>query len=351
MSNRKLGLAIAGLGNWGSRVLRAFARVDRAEVLALCDLDPARLAAHSRGSGGASMHTDLSRALADGGVEAVVIATPPASHAPLALQALRAGCDVLVEKPMALCPEDAGALEDAANGAGRQLMVGHILHYHPAFECLQELLAAGKLGRLRHVLCERRGRSTPRHETAWWSLAPHDLSLLRLLFGNDPSSLTASAARGVSPDVVNADLTFPDGGTARIEVSAVDPHKTRRLTIVGERGVAVFDDREPEHKLRLYAVPAADHHGPGLALDRIARSPACLGGECIDVPVLSEEPLVREACHFVHSILDGRPVRTGASLGRSVVRWLAEGQAQLDAAEARAAVRPSWEGKPPLAPA
>ena len=349
-----LGIAIIGLGNWGSRLVRVFSRQQRSRIHALCDVRPERLAAFSALPGCPILTTRFSESLDSQDIAAVVISTPPAAHAEMALGALRAGKHVFVEKPMALCSADALALTQEADRTGLRVMVGHILEYHPAFERLRELVAAGHLGKVHHVLAERLGRTSRGHENAWWSLAPHDLGLVRTLFGGDPRRIEAHACRSTVEDVVVADLEYSAGRTARIHVSTTSSEKTRRLTVVGSERIAVFDDRHPVQKLQLYepvgrGAPANQvgrigHRGQLNGFHHVLR-----GSKRSAVEIGQDEPLEREACHFVRAVLDGNPVRTDARGGLAIVRALEAGEEALRASQGQPA-RKAKRANGPLVP-
>jgi len=343
-------VAIVGLGNWGKNLVRVFGSVERARLVALCDSDPARLGEHATLPPGPALVADADAVLGRDDVQAVVIATPPASHAALASAALASGRHVFVEKPMATSVADARYLAQEVERTGLRLMVGHILEYHPAFEALLGLVRSGELGDLRHVSCQRRGRGASRHGTPWWSLAPHDLSLVRVLLGGDPSDVLVAPRDGVRNGAVVAQLRFLHHRTARVEVSAIDAHKTRRVTVVGTRKVAVFDDQEPANKLRVYTRRLDDRSS--LTAPAWLTCPTELAAlDSVVIPLDLVEPLQREAEHFVDAVLDQRPVRTGAGAGLAVVKLLEAGQRQLD--EPLPAARPPavWDPEPQAPPA
>jgi UDP-2-acetamido-3-amino-2,3-dideoxy-glucuronate N-acetyltransferase len=347
---QKLGVAIVGLGNWGKNLVRVFGNLDRARLVALCDRDPVRLAAHTVHPQRPALVTGIDEVLDLEDIQAVVIATPPASHAPLGSRALTSGRHVFIEKPMATSVSDALDLVQTVKQTGLSLLVGHILEYHPAFEALVTLLRSGELGPLCHVSCERRGRGASQHGTPWWSLAPHDLSLVRVLFGSEPKELRVSPRDRADTGAVVAHMRFPEHRTARLEVSAVDAERARRVTAVGRDQVAVFDDREPVDKLRVFTRKSnngSSHSDP----NELTRPEVLAGLDCRVVPFEPAEPLWREAEHFVDAVLGGQPVRTGPETGLGVVRLLEAGQRQLDEAPPATQPAAAWDPEPPAAPA
>ena len=346
---QELGVAVVGLGNWGTNLVRVFGSLPRARLVALCDTDPTRLAAHAIHPHSPALVADLEDVLDDVSVQAVVIATPPASHAALASRALSSGRNVFVEKPMATSVGDALDLARTVARTGLQLMVGHVLEYHPAFEALVALLRSGELGEIRHVSCERRGRGASRHGTPWWSLAPHDLSLVRVLFGSEPTDFRVAPREPAATGAVTANLRFSAQQTARVEVSATDAERARRVTVVGTRSVAVFDDLRPVDKLRVHFLKrgnGASRTDPA----ELAQPRALAELDCRVVPFEPAEPLGREAQHFVEAVLDDQPVRTGAATGLAVVEMLEAGQQQLGAA-LRAPPPATWDPEPQAPPA
>ena len=318
MANSGLGVAVVGVGRWGRNLVRVFADLRRAQLVAACDVSPTSLRRHVPER--AKRTTDYAEILADPAVDAVALATPAATHDQLAVQAFEAGKHVFVEKPLALSVPAAERVAQASTDAGRRLMIGHILQYHPAVTHLKGLLDRGRLGEVRYALCDRLGPGTTRDVDSWWALAPHDVSVLRYLLGETPTEVVAhghDAAGLPGPAVVSARLRFGSGLTAFVHVSSVHPTKTRRLTLVGTELTATFDDLGP-NKLVVGPTP------PELReLDR-APDPLPVTGRSVCETGLGE-PLRLEAQHFVDGVLDGAPIRSGAEDGVTAVRVLEAG--------------------------
>lgn len=327
--SQRIRVAVAGTGYWGINWVRTLAREPRAHVTWVCDAHAearARAAAIARDA----RTTGSFEAVLDADdVDAVVVATPAVTHAELACQALGAGKHVLVEKPLALSEEDARAVGEAAASARRVLMVGHLMVYHPAVEHLAALVAGGELGDIRYFYSSRvnLGRAR-RDENALWSFAPHDLSMIDLLLGVAPTSVWATGESYLRPgveDVVFLHMRFPGRRMAHVHLSWLDPRKERRLTVVGSRRMAVFDDVSAE-KLRIHdkgyeEPPGFTQFGEYLAI----RS----GGVYIPhIPMA--EPLALECAHFLDCIQTGRAPRTGIDSALRVVRVLAAAQASLN---------------------
>jgi len=247
-------LAQVGLGQWGKNLLRNFA--DIAELAWLCDIDEERRRDVAERHPNARVTESFDEVLADEAVEAVVIATPVPTHYELARRALEADKHVFVEKPPAMRGAELEELCDLAEERGSVLMPGHLLLYHPGVQKLKQIVDSGELGDVLYVYGNRQNLGTFRtNENALWSLGVHDLSVLLYLIEEEPSEVWAHGNaflnRGVE-DVVFCYLRFPSGKMAHMHLSWLDPHKIRRITVVGNDRMAVFDDMERERKITVY---------------------------------------------------------------------------------------------------
>jgi predicted dehydrogenase len=311
-------LALAGAGGWGRNIARSLKKLRKAELYAICDSDGEALAQLDDLTNEVRRSSEFEALLHDSAVDAVVIATPPQTHYALAASALRAGKDVLVEKPLAVRPEDARDLVHLADQGGRILMVGHLLLYHPAVIRLREIIYSGELGETRYLYSQRLNLGVIRtEENCLWSLAPHDVAVAVDLFGEVPSAVTAQGAAYLQPgteDVAFLQLTFPSGRIAAIHVSWLDPHKERRLTVVGSRKMAVLDDMEPTEKLRIYdrGVDRPEYLPYGEAL-------TLRFGDILIPKVDASEPLLLECQHFVDRLYDRSEPRSHGQSGLDVV--------------------------------
>jgi predicted dehydrogenase len=328
-----LNIGVIGAGRWGANLLRCFGNVDEARIVAVCDTDPGRLRAPGIAPR-ARRHPKLADLLHDEAVKAVAIATPAALHAQQAVAALEAGKHVFVEKPMALGLREAQQMRDAALAAGRCLMVGHLLRYHPAIVELERLVKQGRLGRVHHVWALRLGPgATSPDDGPWWALAPHDISVVRSLLRAeilDVSARRRDFADGGSE--VTADLRL---GTASMTLvtSTAHPRKVRRLALVGTQATALFDDSDGKPLL-------AVSEGTPPWLDRVSEDalptwlygPAPLpddGWKAVDFN--PTEPLICEARHFVSALRHGIRVLTDADEGCRVVAVLEAGALSMSA--------------------
>jgi predicted dehydrogenase len=305
----------AGLGYWGPNLARNFG--DLADLRWLCDLSPDLLAKAAASHPQARTTTDFEELLDDPELDAVVLATPVVTHYELAKQALAAGKHVFVEKPQAQSAGEAEELNSLAQERGLVLMPGYLLLYHPAITKLKELVDAGELGEVLYLYGNRQNLGQIRRdENALWSLGAHDLSVMLHLVGEEPVEAWArgeSFLRDGIEDVVFCFLRFPSGVVAHMHVSWLDPHKMRKLTVVGRDKMAVFDDMEAERKVTVYDT------GPE---QRPASDWAVREGD-IHIPKLTrEEPLRRECAHFLSLVAgEGDPLEPSRQ-GLAVVRTL-----------------------------
>ena len=335
-------LAVVGAGHWGKHVVRNFAQLRNARLKYCCDLDPARLDALRPLYPDAELTTDLDRVLGDPDVRAVGIAASAAAHHRLGMQVLRAGKHACIEKPLALTTRDARELVDEAQRQGVRLMVGHLLLYHPAVERLTALVDAGELGELFYIYAQRVNLGIVRRdENALWSLAPHDVSVALHLFAELPTSVSARGScylqrdAGVE-DVVFANVTFPGGRMLNMHVSWLDPHKIRRITVVGSKKMAVFDDSLASEKLRIYdkgvREPSYESYGELLSLRY---------GD-ISIPHLAtSEPLRLECAHFADCVANDTRPRTDGESGVAVVQVLEAAQESLHRDGAPVSIQPA----------
>ncbi len=314
-------VACIGAGAWGANLLRNFARLN--VLYAVCDTHRETLQAAASAYPGAKAVGQVEAVLDDARVDAVAIATPAGTHADLAKRVLAAGKDVFVEKPLALTLEEGRSVVEAADRAARILMVGHILHYHPAVKALRHLIARGDLGKLQYVYSSRLNiGKVRREENILWSFAPHDLSALLYLVGQEPDVVQANGGtylqQGV-PDVTLTTFAFPGGVRGHVFVSWLHPFKEQKLVVVGSRKMAVFDDLAKD-KLLLYP-----HE-----VDWIEQIPVAHRAEAAVVPLEMEEPLAAECRHFLDCVARRTTPQTDGQEALRVLRVLQAAQDSLD---------------------
>jgi len=308
------GIAVIGCGYWGKNLVRSFSELGH--LVAVCDGDEsvARKYAEQYGVN----YRTFNDVLADKDIKGVVIATPAKTHASIVEQSLLANKHVFVEKPIALDIKDAEKLHEISKSSGQVLMVGHLLQYHPVFLKLKELVGAGKLGRLQHIYSHRLNFGKVRlEENILWSFAPHDISMILSLMGSEPESVSAIGSyylHSKIADVTTTHLQFSGGQNAHVFVSWLHPYKEQKLVVVGDKGMAVFDDTcDWENKLLLYPHSISWKNGEPIPDKADAES----------IKIEQEEPLKAEAQHFLDCISKGQSFcRTGSDEAIRVLRVL-----------------------------
>lgn len=322
-------VAVVGAGNWGRNLVRNFDALPGVQLKYICDKTDKTRKAMSASYPKAQVVDDLAPALADPAVQAVIVAVDAPIHHKLAKEALSAGKHVYVEKPLTLSSADAKELVDLAAAKGRRLMVGHLLEYHPAVNYMKDMIAAGKVGNPLYLYFQRVNLGIVRNcENAWWSLAPHDVSVACYLFDAQPVSVSASGhaylQKGIE-DVVFANLKFANGQMAHIHVSWLDPHKIRKVTLVGSSRMVVFDDMEASEKIRIYDKGADVKEG---SVD-YAQAITLRTGDILLPKISAAEPLKLECQHFIDCIEKDQSPRSDGADGLRVVRVLEAGARSL----------------------
>ena len=321
MSAPAIRVGVVGFGYWGPNLVRNVDRLGDAELVAACDLNEKNLAKLATLYPHVQTTASLAALLADFDLDAVVVATSAPSHFAIASQVIAAGKHCFVEKPLTLTSADAEALVRAADARGVVLMVGHLMEYHSAINWIKEHIASGELGDVLYLYMQRLNLGKVRtEENAFWSLAPHDVSIVLYLLGETPDYVSASGAAYVTPgvhDTVFANLHFPSGKMANIHVSWLDPHKVRTLTIVGSRKMLVFDDMQATEKIWIYDRGVEPKEALPYGADLQLRF-----GD-IHVPFIKmAEPLSIEVQHFLDCCRDGSTPRSDGRDGLRVVRVL-----------------------------
>lgn len=316
----RLKLGVIGAGAWGKNHVRTAAGLSDAELVAVCDTAEQVRQGVARQYPATFVTDDADALLAR--VDAVVIASPARTHADYARQAVAAGKPCLVEKPFALRVSDAEEVALAAAAARVPVLVGHLLIFHPAIDALRKLIAGGELGRVLYMYGLRVNLGQVRaDENALWSFGPHDVSVALHLLGEAPVRVTAQGSSYLQPgveDVVFLHMEFASGTLAHVQLSWLDPHKERKLTVVGDKKMVLFDDMEPREKLRIYdkgvtRPPEYSSWGESLAIRE---------GDIFIPKIANVEPLGAELAHFVRVARGTEAPRAGAADGVRVVRVL-----------------------------
>lgn len=313
-------VVVVGCGYWGKNLVRNYAALGA--LVGVVDPDPTLAFAQAEAFD--VPVRDFDDVLEDGSVDGVVIAAPAALHAELARKSLEHGKHTYVEKPLALNVDEAQQLCELAEERDLTLMVGHLLQYHPAFLELKRMTHAGELGRLRYLYANRLNFGKfRREENALWSFAPHDLSMILALVGDEPDEVRASGSTFLHKtiaDVTTTHMTFPGGEAAHVFVSWLHPFKEQKLVVVGEQQMAVFDDSQPwDHKLVVYPHVVAWKDGLPQPLKVDARP----------VPTIEDEPLKLACQHFLDAAVAGTRPRTDGREGLQVLKVLQAAQAGL----------------------
>jgi predicted dehydrogenase len=324
--------AVVGCGYWGKNLVRNFHRLS--DLRLCCDSSDKVRASIAAAYPDVQVTADYDAVLADADLQAVILATPAPSHAAMAIQALEAGKHVFVEKPLALNATDARSMVDAAAAADRILMVGHLLEYHPAVNYIKDMIDTGELGDVYYLYSQRLNLGKVRAgENALWSLAPHDISVALYLLGEAPEEVEASGQAflqdGVE-DVTFVTLRFASGRVAHLHVSWLDPHKERRLTVVGTRRMVVFNDMEPQEKIKVYDKGVDRPRTEAAEYDSYAELLQLREGDIVIPRLPLSEPLALECSEFLRAIETGVPPRSDGADGLRVVETLEAAQAALD---------------------
>ncbi len=324
---KELRFAVIGWGYWGPKIARNLESLPYASVTMIADLDQRRLASISLQQPWIKTTTELEDVFRSD-VDAVVIATPVRTHYRLAKEALLHGKHVLVEKPLTASVEEAEDLVALSQQLNLILMVGHTFEYSPAVNELRKLVQSGDLGRIYSIETERVNLGLFRNDiNVIWDLAPHDVSILLYMLGKTPEQVRVQAHAHLQPhihDVAHLDLEFDDGMNAHIHVSWLHPCKIRRVTIIGDARMAVYDDTNPAEMLKIYNKGADVHADPGVSYRF---------GESIIPHIDWIEPLRLECEDFANSIRTGLLPRAHGGIGLQVVKVLAAVQEKLDMQE------------------
>ena len=320
-------LGLVGCGYWGPKVVRAASSLPEAQVTALVDLDRGRAEALQQRLPTASVHTELAAALDE--VDAVIVATNPATHVEVAQQALEAGKHALVEKPLALTSEGCRRLGEIAAGRELVLMAGHTFLFSPPVAYVKSLIDADELGQIYTVDSQRLNLGRVRTDVdAVWNFAPHDVSIVNHWLGGPPAAVSCSGHTylqdGIA-DVGYLTLEWASGAVAHIHVSWLSPRKVRSMTVVGSRKMVVYDDTASDEKIVVHdagidrehigrSFPQFETYGEFQLIQRLGD---------LHVPRLAGvEPLMAECRHFVECVQSGREPLTGAGHASEVVAVL-----------------------------
>ena len=320
----KINLALVGAGYWGKNLARVFHELGVLRYI--CDASEETLKKESEKYPEIKTTVSFSEIIASPEIHVVAIATPAEKHYSLVKDALLAKKHVFVEKPLAIKIEEGEKLVELAKQQGQVLFVGHILHYHTAIQTIKNMIQKGELGQLQYIYSNRLNLGKiRREENILWSFAPHDISVILSLVGEEPSEVNSNGSNILNPNIADTTLTklkFPSGVEAHIFVSWLHPFKEQKLVIVGEGGMVVFDDTAPiDQKLVLYSHRITWKNG--------VPSPEMKEGTPIDLTKEWKEPLKEEGRAFIDSI-HGKPALTDGEEGLKVLKVLRRAQISMD---------------------
>ena len=315
-------IAVVGGGYWGKNLVRNFAQLGALHTI--CDADPKVLAQLTANYPEVNTESEYPHVLQNEEIRGIVIATPAALHYSMAKEALLAGKDVFVEKPLALKVAEGKELVELAEEKDKILMVGHLLEYHPAVVKLKELVDKGEIGKLQYIYSNRLNLGKFRtEENILWSFAPHDISVILLLLNETPQEISAHGGYYLHQDIADVTLTtmsFKDGTKAHIFVNWLHPYKEQKLVVVGDKKMAEFNDTNPKDKLFLYS-----HE-----IEWVERKPVPRPKEAEVVKVSLEEPLKIECQDFIRCLETRGQPKVDGRKGLQVLEILTSCQRSLE---------------------
>ena len=326
------GVAVVGLGYWGPNLVRNFNALGEGALVAVCDRDAERLGRIKRDYPGIKALSDFEDVLSDPGIHAVAIATPVATHFPLARAALEAGKHVLVEKPLTVDPAHAEELTRLAREKKLVLMVDHVFLYSPAVRMMKDLIESGELGELLFIDSVRINLGLFQHDVnVLWDLAPHDLSIVDYLVGREPRSVSAFGAshtpRGFE-DVAYLNLDFGDNLIANFHVNWLSPVKIRYTMIGGSKKSLIYNDLDPVEKVKVYDSGITVREGDVEGLRNVLIDYRT--GDIHSPRLGQAEPLRNVASHFVECIEQGKTPLSDGEGGLRVVKILDAAQKSIE---------------------
>jgi predicted dehydrogenase len=332
-----LRLGLLGLGYWGPHYARLASELAETQLVVACDISHNAIELVRTRYPGVRTTREPDDVIHADDVDAVIVSTPTSTHFPLALAALESGKHVLCEKPLAMSVRECDQLIAAAEKADRVLSVGHTFIFNPGIRMMRELIADGEVGRILYCDTVRTGLGPIRSDVnALWDLAPHDLSILLYLIEQDPVGALATGQaflREGFEDVAYVHVDFDGGAMGTAHVSWLNPHKVRRVTVVGDRRMIVFDDLEPVEKVKVFdrgaSYEAASDEGRGVDFGYFK---ALIRDGDIHAPkVPGTEPLRTQLEHFADCCLRGTLPETDGAAARRVVSLLETATTSLQA--------------------
>ena len=328
MPDKPVNVAVIGHGYWGPNLLRVFAGARGCNLVACCDLDESRLKMAKEAHREITVTSDLQSVLDDPRIDAISIATPISTHFALAKRALLAGKHVLVEKPLTQKSADAAELIRLGKKQDRIVMVGHTYEYSPPVNKIKELIQKGELGDLYYIDSVRLNLGLFQSDfNVLWDLAPHDISIILFLMEKRVVSVSAqgqSSIPGHLEDLAYLTIRFENGTMAHCHVSWLSPCKIRRFTIVGKQKMILWDDLEPEDKVKVYDKGISISYKQLSKLQVLYRT-----GDMYCPKIEGMEPLKMECQHFIDCIAGHKVPKTSGEVGLRVVKILEAAEKSL----------------------
>ncbi len=309
----KKNISVIGCGHWGKNLVRNFS--DLGVLSSICD--PNTEIANKYANQYNANNYSFTQILDDSNIEGVVIAVPAYLHASMAIEAMNAGKNVFIEKPIAMNVSEAELMIATAKKNEVQLMVGHLLQYHPIFKTIRKIVDTGEIGKLNYIYSNRLSLGKVRSkEDVIWSFAPHDISMILSLAGQEPESVSTNSTSILQKNIADTatiNLEFKSGLKSHISVSWLHPYKEHKLVVIGKFAMLVFDDIKPwNKKLALYKYETVPSHGK-------------INLESSDVEyvnVIEEEPLKNECQHFINVVKKNTQPLTDGAEGLKVIKVL-----------------------------
>ncbi len=316
-------VAVIGCGYWGINYIRVFSELQRAKVVVASDASADRMGVVRERFPLISTTSNWQEILENRWVDAVVIATPAASHFEIAHKLLCAGKHLLVEKPLTTTVEHGEKLIQAAEEYSRILMVGHTFLFNPGIHKVKELMTSPDFGKVYYLHATRTNMGPIRPDVnALWDLAAHDVAIFNELLNGQPITVSAIGSKVLGSDredVVFATLTYPGATIANFHVSWVDPNKVREIVVVGSQRRIVFDDLKNLERVRIFEKGVS----PEMEADSFGEYRLLMrDGDIVSPRVDTSEPLKNQSSHFLDCIQSGKPPNTDGRNGVDVVRVL-----------------------------
>jgi predicted dehydrogenase len=323
-------IAQVGVGRWGKNLLRNFSQIDSCKIKYVCEAAPAHRAEVKKNYPGVKVVSSINKVLKDPEVDAVIIATPAATHFKLGMKVLNAGKHVFIEKPIVLKTAHLKKLIALAAEKKKVLMEGHLLLYHGGINRVKKAIQDGTVGDVYHVYFRRTNLGSIRFkENALWDFGPHDISVVYHLIDEQPRQISAHGAgylqEGIE-EVVFTSIKFKSGKMAHLHESWIDPYKDRKIIVVGSKGMIIFDELATDGKVKFIKKHVEKKADAQFEHERFKYHDE--GAEVLEYEEV--EPLRLECLHFLDCIRDNKTPRSGGENSVRVLQTLVLAQKSLE---------------------